>query len=57
MDESAVLGIRWKDTRRSIFEALDDGLYMLAQAPGSLAQGPRTVLPDPLIPTIRVRGA
>lgn len=59
MDESTAFAVRRKIARCGIFETLDDGLDP-RQFPASNSESPispfRTVFPEPLYPTINVRG-
>lgn len=57
MDESSTLAVWWEIAGRRIFETLDDGLNPLS-ANTFLYKQPYnpTVFPDPLYPTINVRG-
>lgn len=57
MNEGATLAIWGLDASRSKLEALDDRLRMLAYVAYWQRRIRRTVLPEPLIPTISVRGA
>lgn len=59
MDECAALAVRWELSRGSILEALDDSLAPAVSLVSKLHLDRiklRTVFPDPLYPTISVKG-